>query len=70
MTTLANGADDEFKGWWHVSVGAALTVQAAYNLMRFLATKRPRNAVNVMIYVPGAVWEFMQARYHFGKRPC
>ena len=57
--------EDDFKGWWHQAMAVSFGAMAVYNVMRFLATRRRRNAVNVALYVPLAIYESTQAHYHF-----
>ena len=57
--------EDTFKGWYHAGIGALIGVAAAYNVIRLCATGKRRNAINAALYVPLAVYEFTQARYHW-----
>ena len=57
--------EDDFKGGVHATLGTLLAVCAAYNLMRWCATKQRRNAVNAAIYGPLAVYEAYQTHYHW-----
>lgn len=58
-------SEEDFKGATHAAAASLFAVMAAYNLMKFCATRERRNAVNVALYLPLTVWEWRQARYHW-----
>ena len=60
-------SEDTFKGWWHQAMALSFGVMAAYNAMRFCSTRQKRNAINVAIYVPLAIYEMRQAQHHWSK---
>ena len=58
----------KFKGGIHAGMGTLLSVMAAYNVMRLCGQNRKtRNIVNVVLYIPGAVYEFWNAKYHWSR---
>lgn len=61
--------EDRFKGDWHIALAVVFGASAAYNLMRFAATRKGRNAVNAALYAGLALWEVHQAKHHWA-RPC
>ena len=61
-------SEDVFKGGVHAAMGALLVVMAAYNAMRLCGpTRARRNAVNVALYLPAAIYEMSQAKYHWSR---
>lgn len=61
-------SEETFKGGVHVTMGALLIVMAAYNGMKLCGpTCTRRHAVNVALYVPGALYEFWNAKLHWSQ---
>ena len=60
--------EEGFRGGVHATMGALFAVMAAYNAMRLCSpTWTRRNAINVALYLPGAVYEFANAKHHWSK---
>lgn len=61
--------EEGFKGGIHATMGALLVVMAAYNALRCCSPARSRRHVaNVALYLPGAVYEFWNAKHHWSQR--
>ena len=60
-------SEETFKGGIHATMGALLVVMTAYNAMKLCAAPKRRNVVNVALYLPLAVYEFAQAKYHWSQ---
>lgn len=66
---MAAVTEEDFKGGIHAVMGAMLVVMAAYNLMRLSGPSRARrHVINVALYLPGAVYEFWNAKYHWSQQ--
>lgn len=59
--------EEDFKGAVHAVAGTLFAVMAAYNVMRWCATKHRRNAINVLIYLPLAPYEGYQVWRHWSR---
>jgi hypothetical protein len=60
---------EAFCGWFHACVGVALGTMAGYNALRWVETRKPRNAVNAAIYTAGVVYELRNTRLHWQAEP-
>lgn len=59
--------EETFKGGVHATVGTLLAIMAAYNGMKCAGSHKTRNVLNVLLYVPLCLYEFKQAKYHWGR---
>lgn len=62
-------SEEDFKGYVHATAAGLFAVMAAYNLMKFASTRKPKNLVNVALYAPMAAYEVHQARDHWKRAP-
>ena len=57
-----------FKGGWHAFIAVASGTTCAYNVMRFMVTRKPRNAVNAVLHAGLTWWELLQAKHHWMEK--
>ena len=57
--------ESAFKGSVHAAMATGVGVLLAYNVMRWCTTRQRRNAINIAIYTPLLVFEWMNVKYHW-----